>query len=194
MIITYYGVSCFKIQSGDRVLAINPPSKRSDFKSPRFQADIVFVSTDHKDYNGFDNIAGKNKEPFLVEGPGEYEIDGMYISGVDSGDGNSVYVLNFEDLNLCHFGVFGGGELNSESREAVADVDILFISPFKDAKKVINQISPKIIIPMSHDKKELSAFLKEFGQDVKPVEKLTLKKKDILGKKTEVIVLKPLLN
>ena len=42
MVITYYGAGCFKVQSGETVLAFNPPSKESEFKSPRFASDIVF--------------------------------------------------------------------------------------------------------------------------------------------------------
>ena len=62
MVITYYGASCFKVQSGETVLAFNPPSKESEFKSPRFAADIVLVSSNHKDYNGWENIPRQNSK------------------------------------------------------------------------------------------------------------------------------------
>ena len=81
MVITYYGAGCFKVQSGETVLAFNPPSKESEFKSPRFASDIVLVSSNHKDYNGWENLPGKaeGSKPFVAEGNGEYEISGIYI-------------------------------------------------------------------------------------------------------------------
>lgn len=213
MVITYYGISCFKVQSGDMVLAIDPPSKKSGFKAPRFQADVVFVSHDHGEHNGFENIAGKekNNEPFLINTPGEYEIKGMAVRGLntfhDSVEGkkyglNAAYIFSLENLNICHLGDFGEKELRAGVQEFLGGVDILFIpvgggevlEP-ENAVKIINQIEPKIIIPMRYDKKKLSMFLKEIGQErVKAAEKLSFKKKDIFDKKGEVVVLKPLLN
>ena len=109
MIITYYGAGCFKVQSGETVLAFNPPSKESEFKSPRFASDIVLVSSNHKDYNGWENIPGKTEgsKPFVADGRGEYEISGIYIKGIGSnGRNNTVYSLNLEDIAICHLGGF----------------------------------------------------------------------------------------
>ena len=39
------------------------------------------------------------------------------------------------------------------------------------------------------NKDALKLFLKEAGEDVKPIEKLTVKKKDLEGKEGEIIVL-----
>ncbi len=213
MVITYYGVSCFKVQSGETVLVFDPPSKKSAFKAPRFQADVVFVSHGHDNHSGFENISGKEKngEPFLVNTPGEYEIKGTGVRGFntfhDKEEGkklglNTSYVLSLENLNICHLGDFGEKELRPSIQEFLGEVDILFVPvdgghvlEAQNAAKVINQIEPKIIIPMHYGKKELTEFLKEMGQEkVKPVEKLSFKKKDIADKKGEVVVMKPLLN
>jgi L-ascorbate metabolism protein UlaG (beta-lactamase superfamily) len=77
-------------------------------------------------------------------------------------------------------------------------IDLLFVpiagdgvlSP-ADAYKLAVQFEPKLIIPIGHDtsKDALKMFLKEAGEDTKPVEKLTIKKKDIEGKEGEVVVL-----
>ncbi len=198
MIVTYHGASCFKLQAGDKVLAFDPPSKKSDFKSPRFKADVVFISTDHKDHNGFENISGKeeDREPlhggqaFLINGPGEYEIGGMAVYGVGSSTSNTIFSLNFDGINICYLGAFEGKEMNSETREALGEVDILFMPTQKGLEKIINKLSPKIVIPMGYDKKQLTDFLKEMGSETKPVEKLTIKKKDLVDKKGEVVVLK----
>ena len=209
MVITYYGLSCFKVSSGEFVLVFDPPSKKSSFKSPRFAADLVFISHHHENHSGYDMIAGKvNTSPLKIDGPGEYEIRGLNIAGIpsyhDASSGknlgqNTIYSAEIEDMKICHLGDFGEKELRSETREAVGLVDILFlpiggktvIEP-ESAAKVARQLEPKIIIPMHYDKKELSVFLKELGvETIKAEEKLTLKKKDLPEGKAELHVLKP---
>ncbi|MCF7835681.1 MAG: MBL fold metallo-hydrolase [Candidatus Marinimicrobia bacterium] len=217
MVITYYGISCFKVQSGDTVLAFDPPSKKSGVKAPRFQADVVLVSHNHDNHNGVDNMTSKDKgekDFFLIDGPGEYEAKGMFVQGIqtfhDQESGkkhglNSVYVVNFENIDFCFLGDFGEKELRAETRESIGDVDVLFVpiggesvTDIRDIIKIINQIEPKVVIPMHYmmgDQKQadktLSNFLKELGQDkIVPVDKFTFKKKDILDKKGEVVVLK----
>ncbi|MBI5787049.1 MAG: MBL fold metallo-hydrolase [Candidatus Niyogibacteria bacterium] len=209
MVITYYGLSCFKISSGEFVLAFDPPSKKSSFKSPRFRAEVVLVSHDHDDHNGYDMISGKeNEEPLKVNGPGEYETKGVFIRGFDSFHDsvsgkkhgrNSIYTVELEDMKLCHFGDFGEKELSAQTLESIGQIDVLFLPvgggtviEAENAAKISNQLEPKIIIPMHYEKKELNSFLKEMGaEDAKAEEKLTLKKKDLPEDKTSVVVLKP---
>ena len=58
------------------------------------------------------------------------------------------------------------------------------------AEKLSVEIEPKIIIPMHYDAASLKKYLKEAGEEgVKPIEKLTLKRKDLEGKQGESIVL-----
>ena len=61
------------------------------------------------------------------------------------------------------------------------------------AAKLAVQLEPKAVIPMHYGqvgaKDALKNFLKEAGEDVKPIEKLTVKKKDLDGKEGEIIVL-----
>ncbi len=126
MIITYHGVSCFKIQAGETVLAFDPPSKKSGLKYPRFHADIILQSHDHDRHNGKENLMSKEKESFFVDTPGEYEIKGIYIQGLKSfhdAEGgekygsNTIYVVRLENVNLCFLGDFGEKELRPELKE-----------------------------------------------------------------------------
>lgn len=217
MIITYYGVSCFKAQSGETTLAFDPPAKEFNakefgLKPPRFQADIVLISHGrHKDHAGRDTLPGKgeNKRPFIIEGPGEYEVKGVQVAGVksfhDESEGkelgaNTIYILEFEGVKICHMGDFGEAKLRPETKEAIDGVDILFMPIYgpannpQKAAKAAAQLGAKIIIPMHYhaDKKALKNFLDEAGGcDTKPIEKLTIKKKDLAEKKAEVVVLSP---
>ena len=201
MVITYYGAACFKVQSGETVLAFNPPSKESEYKSPRFASDIILVSSNHKDYNGWENLPGKTEgaKPFVAEGQGEYEVSGIYIKGVGSnGRDNTVYSLVLEDISICHLGALSK-EMDPSLKEAVGEVDILFIpigggellDPQKAAGAAIH-LEAKIVIPMNYNESQLKQFIKEFGAGGSvPADKLTIKKKDLAEKKGEVVVLKP---
>src|SRR3989344_5375 len=124
MVITSYGISCFKIASGQLVLAFDPPSKKSAAKSPYFQTDILLISHDHDNHNGRDILhAPKDGEIFVVDGPGEYEYKGVTIQGIasfhDNQEGkkegsNTIYRVELEDIILLHMGDFGEDELRPE--------------------------------------------------------------------------------
>lgn len=197
MVITYYGAFCFKIQSGDTVLAFNPPSKKSSFKAPRFQSDIVLISSNQEDCNGFENIAGKEQggEPFLINGPGEYEVNKVIIRGISEPYLNTIYRFVFDNIVFCHLGDFDKKEIGSEAMEFIGDVDVLFAPANPNITKVINQIGPKVIISMSKEEKDLIGFLKDVGVDkTNSLDKFSFKKKDIADKKGEIIALKSSIN
>src|ERR1700690_3367021 len=84
MVISYLGGECFKVSQGDLTLAFNPPSKDSKLKSPKFGADIALVSLDNSDFNGVDNARFGEREPFVIAGPGEYEVKGVAVRGFAS--------------------------------------------------------------------------------------------------------------
>ena len=144
MIITYLGVESLKVQFGDTVIAYNPVSKDSKFKSTKYGADIVLVSVNHKDFNGIDQAARGDKAPFVINGPGEYEIGGIFIRGFHSKtkyDGqemiNTIYLLNLENMNLCFLGALDSAtSIDAEASEALDDIDILF-SPISLPQKRI---------------------------------------------------------
>lgn len=207
MIITYYGIEFFKVQFGDTVIGINPVAKDSKHKSGRFAADIALVSNKHKDFSGVENLAFGDKTPFVIDGPGEYEIKGVTVRGFlsksdyeDSHKLNTVYLISLEDMKLCHLGALSEGDLGGELKEQLEGIDILFVpvggkgllTPER-AYKLCVELEPKIIIPMysaEDSEKSLKIFLKEGGADaVKAIDKLTLKKKDLEGKEGEIIIL-----
>jgi len=208
MIITHYGGEFFKIQFGEATLALNPVSKDSKLKSSRFGADIALVSLNNPDFNGVDQIGFGEKTPFIISGPGEYEIKGIFIKGFLSNSKyggenriNTIYSISLENMNLCFLGAIGTSELPAEIKEELGDIDIVFLPiggegvlTAAEANKLATALEPKMIIPMHFDgvgdKKALTTFLKESGaEDVKPIDKLTIKKKDLEGKEGEVVVL-----
>ncbi|MBU6231057.1 MBL fold metallo-hydrolase [Patescibacteria group bacterium] len=207
MIINYLGGEFVKVQFGDTILAFNPISKDSKLKTTKFGADIVLSSINHPDMNGIDQMSFGEKKPFVISGPGEYEVKGVFIKGLASGSGydgekriNTIYTVGLEGMNICFLGAIDTPELSKEADEGIDGVDILFVpiggegvlSPAQ-AYKLAVSIGPKIIIPVHYGdmggKDALKQFLKEAGDNPKPEAKLTLKKKDLEGKEADVVVL-----
>lgn len=211
MIISYQGAQSFKIQFGDMVLAFDPVSKESrlmsgqaKLKASSFGADITLISLNHPDMNGKEQTSRGDKKTFVINGPGEYEIQGVFIKGLPSSSEyggekkiNTIYTVNLENMNLCFLGALADVNIPSETKAALNDIDILFVPiggegvlNASEAYKFAVSLESNIIIPMQTDEKSLKAFLKEGeGGEVTPIEKLTIKKKDLESKEGEIIVL-----
>ncbi len=209
MIITHHGVDFFKVSFGDMTLAVNPISKDSKFKSSRFGSDITLISLiNSPDHNGSDSTSRGDKESFIISGPGEYEVSGVFIKGFATTSNyegkqsiNTIYKITLEGMNLCFLGGMSDEKIPKEVTEEIDGIDLLFVPiggdgvlPASLAHKIAVQFEPKIIIP-SHfdgigDEKSLKTFLKEAGAEkAEEVDKLTLKKKDLEGKEGEVIII-----
>src|SRR6185369_4925227 len=207
MVISYLGGECFKISQGDLTLAFNPPSKDSSLKASKFGSDIVLISQNHEDFNGVENASFGEREPFVISGPCEYEVKVVAVRGVGSETSyggqksvNTIYSVSLDGMNLCFLGSLGTNELPTSAKQELDDIDILFLPigdkgvlDYEKAYAIAVQLEPKAIVPMHYgelgDKDALKSFLKEAGEDVKPIEKLTVKRKDLEGKEGEIIVL-----
>jgi hypothetical protein len=207
MIVTYHGNQQFKFQLGDMVIATNPISKDSKLKGAKFGADICLISVNHPDFNGVDQVAFGEKQPFVVNGPGEYEIKGVFIKGFASpskygGEDhiNTIYTFSLDNINILFLGGIDGTDIPGEAKEAIDEVDLLFVPiggngvlSAHDAYKLAVKFEPKVIIPVGMDtgeKDSLKVFLKEGGDEsVKPIDKYTIKRKDLDGKEGEVVIL-----
>ncbi|OGZ33966.1 MAG: hypothetical protein A2Y98_00630 [Candidatus Portnoybacteria bacterium RBG_19FT_COMBO_36_7] len=212
MVITWYGQSCFKIQSGETVLVTDPFDKGIGLTPPRGQANIVTISHQHYDHNNMEALAASN--PLVIEGPGEYEVKGVNIIGLetfhDQKEGkergkSTSYVIEMEGIKICHLGDIGQVKLDNTQIEIIDGIDILMIPVGgiytvngEEAADIINQIEPKIVIPMHYKipglaiKLEgLEDFLEEMGVSKKEaVERLTIKKKDLPEEGPDVVVMK----
>jgi L-ascorbate metabolism protein UlaG (beta-lactamase superfamily) len=207
MIITYLGAESLKIQFGDITLAFNPISKDSKLKASKFGADVVLSTINHEDMNGYDQVSFGDKKPFIVRGPGEYEVGGVFIRGFETSTQyggekriNTIYTVALEGMNICFLGALNDKSLPKSADESIDNVDILFVPiggdgvlDAEDAYKLAVSMESKIIIPIHYGdigaKDALKVFLKEAGESPEPVVKLTLKKKDLEGKDGDVVVL-----
>jgi len=208
MIITSHGAESIRIQFGDTIIAFNPISKASKLKSGQFGSDIALVSLRHPDMNGIENAGRGDKQPFVIKGPGEYEVKDVLIKGFPSVSHygeieriNTIYTVVLEEMNIVYLGAIDTTELSSDIIESIDTVDILFVPiggagvlSASESYKLALKFEPSIIIPIHYgdigEKDALKTFLKESGDEtVKPTDKLTLKKKDVAGKESEVMIL-----
>ncbi|MDO8574788.1 MAG: MBL fold metallo-hydrolase [bacterium] len=217
MTISWYGEACFLLESGGTRVLIEPPQKESGLNPPRLKSDILIYSRPKgARLASFDEAAKPQSgdgETFIIDGPGEYEIKGINISGIgdddpstSSGQANTIYVIEMDDIKMAHFG-FLKKEPNNEKLELIGSPDIVFapVGGLKDelldaeaAMKLINKMEPKIAIPMLYDIKGLKTkrapllnFTKESEAKDAPVPKLSVKKKDLVEEETKIVILSP---
>ncbi|MDP3697201.1 MAG: MBL fold metallo-hydrolase [Candidatus Taylorbacteria bacterium] len=208
MNISWFGQSCFRIEAKEGSILIDPFSKEIGLRSPKIKDNIVLVSHHHYDH---DNIGEANPEAFLIDGPGEYEKQGISIRGIqsfhDKSGGkerglNTMYVIKVEDVTICHMGDFGQDKFEEHQLEEIGDVDILMIPVggvytinYKEAVNIISQIEPKIVIPMHYKIKDLKVdiegpdkFLKEIGLTPEKTDKLKIAKKTLPVEEMKLIL------
>lgn len=213
MYLSYLGHSCFKLQDkvgADGVVVVTDPfdPEMVGFKMPSFEADIVTISHDHKDHN---NLKALRKNPFVVRAAGEYEVGGVFIEGIDSyhdskegaeyGD-NIIYRLEVDDISITHLGDLGT-TLDTKQLEKLEGTDILLVPvgglytlDAAKAVEVINQIEPRIVIPMHYQLPggkikldSLDKFIKELGLKPTNEEKLKISKKELPAEDMELVIL-----
>jgi L-ascorbate metabolism protein UlaG (beta-lactamase superfamily) len=204
MVITHHGGQCFKVSFGDTTIAFDPISKKSKLSPVKFGADIAFISLKHPDMNGVEEVTYGTKEPVVVNGPGEYEVGEVTARGYgvettyeDEKRYNTIYQVTLEGINMVFLGALGTEAIDPQILGELGDIDILFIPigggdvlDVPAASKLATKLEARCIIPMHYTDAALKAFLKEEGVDNgKPLEKLTVKKKDLLEMESDIVVL-----
>jgi len=183
------------VSFGNTTLAFDPPAKQSKLAPVKFGADVAFVSMHHPNFDGPENVAFGTKQPFVIDGPGEYEVDevtarGFGVKTIYEGKEcyNTIYQVSLEGMNLVFLGALSEPAIDPKILGEFGDIDILFVPigggevmEVPQASKLATKLEAKCIIPMHFDNAALGAFLKEEGvEDAKSLEKLTLKKKDVI--------------
>jgi len=212
MEITYLGHSCFRIKE-KKVTVVTDPFLPSmvGFPLPKISADIVTVSHQHPDHNNVSFVEG---EPFVISDPGEYEVKGISVFGYptyhDSKSGsirgtNTIYLIESEDLRICHLGDLGG-TIPAKIIEELGEIDMLMVpvggvytlGP-KEAVELIGQLEPKIVLPMHFKEAGINEenfgklatvedFVREFGKEPERQERLTVNKGN-LPQETKLVIL-----
>lgn len=196
----WFGHNCFRIKAREATIITDPVPRATGYAMPKQTADIVTLS--HEPKTGA-NLAAIKPEYKVVNGPGEYEIHDVFITGIrtyhDTENGaklgyNTVYLIEVEGLVIAHLGDLGH-PLSEEQSEAMSKCDVLLIpagggdviSP-EIAAEIIGQLEPKVVIPMRYatDKGDRSAgSLEDFGKRLgvampTPEEKFVVRSADLM--------------
>lgn len=207
MEITWYGLSCFRITERKHATVVTDPFG-STFGLPelKLKADIVTVSHEAKGHN---NKAAVSSRKHVVDGPGEYEVGGVFITGIATFDKsdtfrNVVYVFDYMGLTVAHLGDMQQVPTQKQI-EALEQVNILLVPVgagsslnAAQASELVSMLEPNIVIPMHYQiprlKLELETvdrFLKEMGvTDVREEDSLRISSSS-LPEETETVILLP---
>jgi len=217
MHIIWKGQSCFQLltsqKKGEQTsIVIDPFDESIGLKPPILRADILLITHHHRDH---DNIKAIKGNPFIIDGPGEYEIKNIFIQGIPAFHDNvggkkrgkiTIFTIETEEMRICHLGDLGQKELTSDQLDKIGDVDILMVPvggiytvDGTEASRIISQIEPRIVIPMHYripklkiKLEKIDKFLEAMGiKSVEPQNKLLIKRKDLPAEEMKVIVLKP---
>lgn len=214
MKIKWLGHASFMISGAGPIIITDPYESGAygggiSYKPINEKADIVTIShTQHIDHNYPQSVLGN---PKIINSPGTYNELGIEIKGIeafhDNCQGkergkNTIFSINYNGIVITHLGDLGH-TLTDTQLKSVGEVDVLLIPiggtvtlSQTDIEKVIQQLNPKIIIPM-HAKTKWCSFpfltLNEFAsgkQNVKINNKSELEINN-LPSTPEIIILEP---
>jgi L-ascorbate metabolism protein UlaG (beta-lactamase superfamily) len=203
MEIIWYGTSCFHLRQRGCSVVTDPYDPETGFRLPRITAAILTLSRPH---NGTDYTRGFRGSPYVIEGPGEYEVGGTFVFGFaldrDQERKNTAYIIEAEDATICHL-----GNLNyvprREETEQFDEIDVLLIPiggqrtiDGGKAAEVVSLLEPKVTIPMCYrtedgegNLEDASRFLSEMGvEEIEAVPSLDANRNTI-SRQSDVIVL-----
>jgi L-ascorbate metabolism protein UlaG (beta-lactamase superfamily) len=184
MEITWYGHSCFRLTERGLATVVCDPfdSEVTGYAPLKLKADIVTVSHDSPGHGYLEAVKGY---AHLITGPGEYEIGGVFITGVQTnGRGkkqedrprNTLYVFDYHNITIAHLGDLHQVPTQSQV-EALGSVNIALVPVggggglnAAKAAEVVSLLEPNIVIPMHFSTPDskialapLEKFLKEMG-------------------------------
>jgi L-ascorbate metabolism protein UlaG (beta-lactamase superfamily) len=155
---------------GRDVAILTDPYEGTDWGYPPLtaSANVVTISNAHPHHAG---VSGVDGQPRVLRGPGEYEIGGALIwgirtSGRTNGEAeappkNTAFVIQLEELTVCHLGDLAAAPLTAEELTRIKDSDVLLVPVgghctinAAQAAEVVAQIEPKVIVPMHYATEE----------------------------------------
>ncbi len=163
MKIKWLGHSCFLITSERGINILTDPFDDTlGYKMTKEKINIITISHEHYDHNNTMGIKGK---PVVLKGTVNRDTHKMIFKGIPSyhdsvygkyRGSNTIFLIKADEMVLCHLGDLGHLLENTQLDE-MNQVDILFIPVggyytlnHIQADQVIEQIKPKIVIPMHY--------------------------------------------
>lgn len=209
MDITWYGHSCFRITERGRVAVVTDPySETIGLPALKVKGDVVTIS--HLE-PGHSFVEGVRGEPVVINGPGEYEIGGVFVSGIamhavdgDMARWNVAYLFQYDNLTVLHLGDLAHVP-DQSTIEAMGEVNVLLVPVgggnslrASQAADVIGMIEPNFIIPMHYalpglhfELDPVDRFLKAMGINTAQEEDVLRVTAGMLPEQPQVVVLRP---
>ena len=209
MDIDWFGQSCFRIREANVTAVTDPYDKSIGYTLPRLRADIVTVSHPAPGHSAASAVKGEAK---VLSRPGEYEVNGVFITGIQTWRGsgargepkeeNTVFVFEFGELTVCHLGDLSQ-VLSQAQVEALPDIHVLLVPvggggalDADKAAEVVSLLEPSLVIPMHYRTPlvtlkldPLSKFLKEMGATEQAPQETLRVSRSQLPDETQVVVL-----
>ncbi|NLE84286.1 MAG: MBL fold metallo-hydrolase [Chloroflexi bacterium] len=216
MEITWYGNSCFRITERNKATVVTDPfdAGMAGYNPLKLKSEIVTTSSNDLSHNNINVVKGS---PFVIDGPGEYERGGVFITGIQTTPlmpknkelRNTIYVFDYGAITILHLGQINSVP-NQTMVEELGNINIALVPVgsggglnASKAAEVISMLEPNIVIPMHYEtlysKLELdplSKFLKEMGlTELETMETYKIPTSGGFGEEgTQVIALDPKLS
>jgi L-ascorbate metabolism protein UlaG (beta-lactamase superfamily) len=192
MVINYFGNGCFRLQSGETSILVNPENNR-------LKADVVLKTLTGTQAADIAD-ATDSSDGIAISFPGEYEAKDIEILGfpvpAESTEKflKTTYAILWEDMKFVFLGHLST-PLDAASMEEFSEPDVLFLpvggGHFLEpevAAKIVKQLEAKVVIPSFY--KDPAVFLKALGTKGEQMDKFVFKQKDIASDKGRAIILK----
>ena len=214
MEITWYGHSCFRLTERSMATVVTDPYDHREigYEPLKLKGDIVTISHRTPGHNFTSAVKG---DPHIIDGPGEFEIGGVFVTGIQTNGHskkdvdeirNTLYLFDFNGITVLHLGDLNRVPTQTEV-EDFGPVHVALVpvggggslTAIK-ATEVISLLEPNIVIPMHYATPAtgnttlkldpLSKFLKEMGLgnlEVQP--SIKIPNVSALPEETKVVVL-----
>ncbi|MCA9859327.1 MAG: MBL fold metallo-hydrolase [Thermomicrobiales bacterium] len=206
----WFGHNCFRIKSREATVITDPVDRSTGFAMAKQNASIVTISN----YNASNANLGVVRPEFqTVDGPGEYELENIFVTGVRTfldaqrhaeKAFNTAYLFEVDGFVICHLGDIGQPP-TAEQTQQLAQADILLIPvgggtglTQEHAAEVVSVLEPKVLIPMQYQTpigdrslQPLDTFAKLVGVELpEPLDKYAPRQAD-LQDAMEIVLLNP---
>jgi L-ascorbate metabolism protein UlaG (beta-lactamase superfamily) len=205
MRVRWFGQSAFLL-TGEQAVFIDPfgdmsaaASRGLQFDYPPIEgvtADLVLVTHEHRDHNAVDVVGGsptvlRSKAGRLESPVGEVvAVASEHDDAAGTTRGaNTIVCFSLDGVRVCHLGDFGQPALRPEQREAIGEVDLLFVPVGGGptiggaaAAELVRSLAPRLVVPMHYRTPAVNfleppdEFLDALGA---PVERLETSEADV---------------
>jgi L-ascorbate metabolism protein UlaG (beta-lactamase superfamily) len=193
MVINYFGNGCFRLQSGDTSVLVNPENNR-------LKADVTLKTLTATTPDAAGGAAGEPSGEIVISFAGEYEEKEIEILGFPVAEESTekflktAYAVLWEGMKFVFLGHLSK-PMDATLMEEFSEPDVLilpvggghFLEP-EVAAKIAKQLEARVVIPSFY--KDPAEFVKACGKKGEEMDKLVFKQKDIVADRGRVVILK----